>query len=75
MTESTRNRGWGVQRVVTIKQHPPDRSPREFERIRDAYELLKDPHRRIEQTLLAADPDAPFVSLLECHAKEVDDGK
>ena len=25
-----------------VKEHPPDRSPREFERIRDAYDLLRE---------------------------------
>lgn len=47
-----------------VREHPPDRSPREFERIRDAYGLLRDPHRRVER-MLHADPDAPFVSLLD----------
>ena len=30
-----------------VKQYPPDRSPREFERVRDAYDLLRDPRRRM----------------------------
>lgn len=46
-----------------VKEHPPDRSPAEFERVRDAYELLRDPRRRAQQILLCMDPDAPFVSL------------
>jgi curved DNA-binding protein CbpA len=48
-----------------IKEHPPDRSPVEFEKIRDAYELLRDPRRRIELLLFSADPEAPLSSLLE----------
>ena len=28
-----------------VKEYPPDRSPREFERVRDAYEMLRDPRR------------------------------
>ncbi len=31
--------------VRKVKEHPPDRSPEEFERIRDAYESLRDPRR------------------------------
>ena len=48
-----------------VKESPPDRSPEEFERIRDAYEALKDPRRRSQVMLLSADPDAPLASLLE----------
>jgi curved DNA-binding protein CbpA len=48
-----------------VKQYPPDRSPLEFEKVRDAYEQLRDPRRRTRQMLLAADPKQPLVSLLE----------
>ena len=48
-----------------IREHPPDRSPVEFEKIRDAYEALRDPRRRIELLLFSADPHAPLTSLLE----------
>jgi len=48
-----------------VKEHPPERSPEEFEKIRDAYEKLGDPRRRMRHSLLAADPSAPFVSLIE----------
>ena len=45
-----------------VKQYPPDRAPREFERVRDAYELLRDPRRRTRRMLLAADPKQPLAS-------------
>jgi curved DNA-binding protein CbpA len=48
-----------------VKQFPPDRSPREFERVRDAYEMLRDPRRRTRSLLLAADPKQPLASLLD----------
>ena len=48
-----------------VVEHPPDRSPEQFERIRDAYEVLRDPYRRIEQALLSVDPEAPLVTLLD----------
>lgn len=48
-----------------IKRYPPDRSPKEFERIRDAYEELRDPRRRAGSMLFSADPDASLVSLLD----------
>ena len=36
-----------------------------FERIRDAYEELRDPRRRAGSMLFSADPDASLVSLLD----------
>ena len=47
-----------------VKEYPPDRSPREFERVRDAYDMLRDPRRRTRSMLLAADPAQPLASLL-----------
>lgn len=48
-----------------VKEHPPERSPEEFEKIRDAYETLRDPRRRMRTMLLADNPAAPLVSLLD----------
>ena len=45
-----------------VKEFPPDRSPEEFERIRDAYETLRDPRRRMRELLCSADPETPFAS-------------
>lgn len=53
-----------------VKEHPPDRSPAVFERIRDAYELLRDPRRRALHMLLSADPEAPLASLLPAQKRE-----
>lgn len=47
-----------------VSENPPDRSPADFERIRDAYEILRDPRRRALYTFLSVDPEAPLVSLL-----------
>jgi curved DNA-binding protein CbpA len=52
-----------------VKEHPPDRSPEEFERVRDAYDSLRDPRRRMRDRLLAADPFAPFASTVDLHAR------
>ena len=54
--------------VRKVKEHPTDRSPEEFERIRDAYDSLRDPRRRMRDRLLAVDPFAPFVSVVELKA-------
>lgn len=45
------------------KEHPPDRDPQEFERVRDAYEMLRDRRRRM-RCLLLEDPRRPLASLL-----------
>lgn len=31
-----------------VRAHPPERNPVEFKRIRGAYELLRDPEKRVE---------------------------
>ena len=51
--------------LVRLKQFPPDRAPVEFERVRDAYDLLRNRRRRALYTLFAVNPDAPLQSLLE----------
>ena len=51
--------------LTKIKQSPPDRAPVEFERIRDAYELLRDRRRRAQYTLFSVNPEAPLESLPE----------
>ncbi len=53
-----------------VKEHPPDREPATFERIRDAYEVLRDPRRRALHMFLSGDPRAPLVSLLPASSQE-----
>jgi curved DNA-binding protein CbpA len=53
-----------------VKEYPPDRAPREFEKVRDAYELLRDPGRRTRHLLVSADPKQPLAGLLEGRAAE-----
>jgi curved DNA-binding protein CbpA len=53
-----------------VKEHPPDRSPEEFERIRDAYDSLRDPRRRMRERLFAVDPFTPFTSVVELKARQ-----
>src|ERR1022692_2751254 len=48
-----------------LKEYPPDRCPAEFENVRDAYDLLRDPRRRSQHTLFSCDLDAPLESLLD----------
>jgi DnaJ-domain-containing protein 1 len=50
--------------LTKVKEFPPDRAPEEFEKIRDAYETLRDPRKRAKAMLLSADFMAPLVSLI-----------
>ncbi len=50
-----------------VKEHPPDRDPEEFERIRDAYQLLQGPRQRALRMLLDADPAGSLAALLDGH--------
>jgi DnaJ-class molecular chaperone len=51
--------------LAKVKEFPPDRAPAEFERIRDAYDTLRDPRKRARTMFSAGKPDAPLVSLME----------
>ena len=48
-----------------VRRHPPDREPELFERIRDAYEQLRDPRVRARQVLEGPDPAVPLSNLLQ----------
>ncbi len=51
--------------LLKVKEFPPDRSPADFERIRDAYDALRDPRERAKAMLFSARFAAPLVSLID----------
>jgi curved DNA-binding protein CbpA len=51
-----------------VKEYPPDQAPEEFEKIRNAFETLRDPRKRALAMLLASDPGAPLTSVLDGRA-------
>jgi len=54
--------------LTKVKEFPPDRAPEEFERIRDAYDTLRDPRKRVRALFQSGRPgpgSAPLVSLIE----------
>lgn len=51
--------------IKKVKEFPPDRAPQAFERIREAYEILRDPRKRTMNMLLSADPAKPLSSLID----------
>jgi hypothetical protein len=44
--------------LARVRECPPDRSPEQFEHIRDAYAKLHDPRARIRNRLFSVDPTA-----------------
>ena len=54
-----------VAYLTKVKEFPPDRAPAEFERIRDAYDTLRDPRRRARAMFSTGEPGVPLVSLIE----------
>jgi DnaJ domain len=51
--------------VGKVKEFPPDRSPAEFEKIRDAYATLRDPRKRAKTMLLSTGFAAPLATLID----------
>ena len=51
-----------------VKQNPPSKNPETAEKLRAAYDALKDPLARAEREVLYADPSAPLTSLLDGHS-------
>jgi hypothetical protein len=51
--------------LAKVSLHPPDRDPEQFERIRDAYQFMRDPRRLAAQVMQGPDPMAPFVEILD----------
>jgi curved DNA-binding protein CbpA len=56
--------------VNKVKEFPPDRAPEEFERIRDAWETLRNPRKRARALFANNDYDAPLTELLEGHTTQ-----
>jgi DnaJ-domain-containing protein 1 len=48
-----------------VKEHPPDRAGQEFERVRDAYEVLRDPRKRVRNMIMSINPRQRLASLLD----------
>src|SRR3712207_4113533 len=51
--------------LENVRLHPPDRDPEQFERVRDAYELLRDPRARARLVLEGPDPSAALTGFLD----------
>ena len=55
--------------LAKLRQLPPDRAPEQFERVRDAYEQLRDSRQRA-QWVLRVDPRAPLEEALRGATQE-----
>src|SRR5579862_9913321 len=50
--------------LAHVRQHPPDREPELFERIRDAYAILRDPKSKVQQIFEGPEPDGPLSEVI-----------
>lgn len=58
--------------LAKVKEFPPDRSPEQFEKIRDAYDALRDPRSRVRAMLFSNDFMKPLTTLVDgLHAKRI----
>jgi hypothetical protein len=48
-----------------VKRHPPDRDPETFERIRDAWQAVRDPRAAARERLLGPEPLNGIGDLME----------
>lgn len=54
--------------LAQVRLYPPDRAPDRFEKIRDAYKLLSDPHAKAGRVLESENPLAPFPDFVDRRA-------
>ena len=54
-----------VAYLAKVKEFPPDREPEVFERIRDAYDKLRDPRQRAKMVLSCPEASAPLSNLVD----------
>jgi curved DNA-binding protein CbpA len=47
-----------------VRQFPPDRAPERFAAIREAYEELRDPIKRLEKQLFVLDVSEPIADIV-----------
>jgi hypothetical protein len=57
--EATIRAAW----LRAVRDHPPERDAAAFERIRNAFDALRDPRQRIRQ-MLESDPSMPLARAL-----------
>ena len=56
--------------IAALRISPPDRDPEGFRRIRDAYEQLRDPEKRLALRLFGPTPLLDLAALVETFPEE-----
>ncbi len=56
--------------IAAIRTSPPDRDPEGFRRVRDAYEHLRDPERRLALRLFGPAPLSDLMALVDAFPQE-----
>lgn len=50
-----------------LREYPPDRAPEQFQRLREAYDYLRDPEIRFKSMLRGDDPEQRLADWLDVH--------
>lgn len=56
--------------LAAVRAHPPDRDPSGFQRIREAYDAIRDEDRRLDLRLFGPPPLDRLEALLEAFPDE-----
>jgi curved DNA-binding protein CbpA len=56
--------------LVAVRAHPPDRDPAAFQRVREAYDAIRDEERRLELRLFGPPPLDRLEALLDAFPDE-----
>jgi curved DNA-binding protein CbpA len=56
--------------LAAVRAHPPDRDPAGFQRIREAYDAIRDEDRRLDLRLFGPPPLDRLEALLEAFPDE-----
>jgi curved DNA-binding protein CbpA len=56
--------------LVAVRAHPPDRDPAGFQRVREAYDAIRDEDRRLDLRLFGPPPLDRLEALLEAFPDE-----
>jgi len=56
--------------LAAVRAHPPDRDPIAFQKIREAYDLIRDAERRLELRLFGPPPLESLDALVDLFPDE-----
>lgn len=70
LDEGASDAGVRAAYLAAVRAHPPDRDPTGFQRIREAYDAIRDEDRRLDLRLFGPPPLDRLEDLLEAFPDE-----